>query len=273
MGMPPGGHPHSPRRPVWRWWLAGAAVVIAAVLVLTLDVLGRNDAATKSSTGPSSITQPPAAAGPAQTSATPSATAAGPALDAGTLPGLLATAEQVGKVLNNAPMNAREVETSPASGVSMDPAACSSAVAPVLDSTYATSGYTGMAAQGLEEAKPGRHKVIQGVVAFPDSTAAQRFYEQQLSAWHGCRLKEVTVSYNNGQPDDHAKVTVVTDSGGTATTVLLPADPTQHKGSECERSMSARRNVVVDVRACGQNTMTAAFLLVRGIDDNITSHP
>ncbi len=273
-GMPAGGYPPSPpHRPVWPWWVAGAAVVIAAVLVITLVVLGRSDSGPTSSTARSSSTQPSASASPGPASPSPSAAAAAPALDVGTLPSLLATAEQVGKVLNNVPMTAHDVETSPASGVSMNPATCSSAVAPVLDSTYAGSGYTGLAAQGLEEAKPGRHKMIQAVVAFPDASGAQRFYERQLSAWQGCRLKEVTVFYSNGKPDDHAKITVVTDSAGIATTVLLPADPTQHKGGECERSMSARRNVVVDVRACGQNTMTAAFMLVRGINDNIISHP
>ncbi|EFG78395.1 hypothetical protein HMPREF0591_1687 [Mycobacterium parascrofulaceum ATCC BAA-614] len=173
------------------------------------------------------------------------------------MPTLLASADQVGKVFNNAPMDARAVQTAFASGVSINPATCASAVAPVLEGTYAGSGYTGLATQGLQEPKPGRHRVIQAVVAFPDAAAAQRFYAQQLSVWQGCKLTDVTVSYTNGQPDDHAKITVVTDSEGIATTVLLPAGPNDPKDSACERAMSARRNIVVDVRACGPNTMTA----------------
>jgi serine/threonine-protein kinase len=191
----------------------------------------------------------------------------------GTLPSLLASAEQVGQVLNNVPMSPNEVETSLASGVSMNPATCGSAVAPVLDATYAASGDLGVAVQALQEAKAGRHKAIQAVAAFPDATAAQRFYAQQLSAWQGCRLTEVTVSYRNGQPDDHAKITVVSDTGGIATTVLLPAGASGPKDSECERAMSAQRNIVVDVRVCGPNTITAGFMLVRTINNNITRHP
>lgn len=103
-------------------------------------------------------------------------------------------------MFNNAPMDARAVQTAFASGVSINPATCASAVAPVLEGTYAGSGYTGLATQGLQEPKPGRHKVIQAVVAFPDAAAAQHFYAQQLSVWQGCKLTDVTVSYTNGNP-------------------------------------------------------------------------
>ncbi|VBA31945.1 hypothetical protein LAUMK4_05628 [Mycobacterium persicum] len=77
------------------------------------------------------------------------------------------------------------------------------------------------------------------------------------------------VSYTNGNPDNHAKVTVVSDTDGVASTVLLPAGVGEPQDSECGRAMSAQRNIVVDVRACGPNTMTAAPMLVRAINDNI----
>ncbi|KEP42271.1 hypothetical protein MKSMC1_25630 [Mycobacterium kansasii] len=269
--MPPGAPwPPVRRRRRWPWWAAAAGAAVATVLVITLVVHG----ASKShpTTPPSSSTRPPASASPAPTAA-PLPSAQPPAVDPATLPALLGSAEQVGKVLNNVPMDARAVQTSLTSGVSINPDTCASAVAPVLEGTYAGSGYTGLAVQGLQEPKPGRRKVIQAVVAFPDAAAAQHFYAQQLSVWQGCKLTDVTVSYTNGQPDDHAKITVVTGSEGIATTVLLPAGPNGPKDSECERAMSARRNIVVDVRACGPNTITAGFMLIRMIDDNITSHP
>lgn len=272
--MPPSGYPPPPRRRRWPWWVAGAGAAVTAALVITLVVLDKSDSQTTAHTAPSS-TRPATSPRPTLTSSSspPSASPAAPPLGVETLPSLLASAEQVGTALHNAPMNPRDVATSLTSDVSINPATCSSAVAPALENTYASSGYTGVAVQGLMEANPGRHKVIQAVVAFPDAAAAQRFYAQQLSAWRGCRLTDVTVTYSNGQPDDHAKITVVTDSEGVATTVLLPAAPTDHPNSECERAMSVRRNVVVDVRACGENTMTAGFMLARAINDKITSHP
>ncbi|WP_255363001.1 sensor domain-containing protein [Mycobacterium sp. 1245852.3] len=188
------------------------------------------------------------------------------------LPSLLASADQVGNILHDVQMRPREVATSLASDVSIDPAKCASAVAPALASTYTGSGYTGVAVQGLMEASPGRHKVIQAVAAFPDEAAAQQFYTQQLSAWRGCRLTGVTVSFTNGQPDDHATITIISETEGIASTVLLPAGANEHQGSECERAMGVRRNVVVDVRACGQNTITTGTFLVRAINDNIARH-
>ncbi|OBJ10917.1 hypothetical protein A5625_10655 [Mycobacterium sp. 1465703.0] len=179
------------------------------------------------------------------------------------------SAAQVSDILHDVQMNPRDVSTSLSSDASIDPAKCSSAVAPALESTYTRSGYTGVAVQGLMEPSPGRHKVIQAVAAFPDETAAQQFKAEQLSAWQGCRLTDVTVSFPGGQPADHATITIVSDTDGIASTVLLPAGATEHKDSECERAMAVRRNVVVDVRVCGQNTITSGVMLVRAISDNI----
>jgi hypothetical protein len=273
---PPSGPPTSsprPRRHRWPWWVAGAVATLALVLVITLIVHRVSDSHPTTATAPSPTRQPASASSTPTTPPPLTAPPAAPALDPATLPDLLASAQQVGKTLNNAPMHARPAQTSLESGVSINPPRCASAVAPVLNATYAGSGYTGLAVQGLQEQKPGRHKVVQAVVAFPDNAAAQHFYTQQRSAWQGCTLTDATVSYTTGQPDDHAKITVVTDSEGIATTVLLPAGSTDPQDSQCERAMSARRNIIVDVRACGPNTITAAFMLTRTINDNITTHP
>lgn len=272
--MPPGAPPPLPRpRRRWPWWVAGTVAAVAAMLVIVLIVhSGSNSHPTAAPV--SSSTRPPASSSPTPTTPpSPPGPPAAPPLDPATLPNLLASAEQVGKILNNVPMDARAVQTSLASGVSIKPATCASAVAPVLEGTYAGSGYTGLAVQGLQEPKPGRHKVIQAVIAFPNTAAAQGFYSQQLSAWKGCKLTEATVTYTNGRADDHAKITIVSDNESIATTVLLPAGPNDPKDSECERAISARRNILVDVRACGPNTITAGFMLTRTINNNITAHP
>lgn len=273
-GMPPAGYPSSPRRRRWPWWVAGAVAAVAAVLVIALVVVGSSDSKTTSTSAPPSSMRAAGPVGPAPTSSSPTAAPGPPPLDVATLPSLLASAEQVGNVLHHVQMNAREVSTSLASDVSIDPAKCASAVAPALVSTYTDSGYTGVAVQGLIEASPGRHKVIQSVIAFPDEAAAQHFHTQQLSAWQACKLTKVTVSFTDGHPDDHATITIVSDSEGITSTVLLPAGASASApaDSECERAMGVRRNVVVDVRACGQNTITSGMMLVRAINDNIARH-
>lgn len=271
-GVTPGGYPPSPRRRRWPWWVAGAAAAVVTGLVITLVTLGSNDSKTTSNSAAPSSMRPAAPLRPAPTSA-PATPPAAPALDTAVLPSLLASAEQVSNILHDVQMNPRDVSTSLSSDASIDPAKCSSAVAPALESTYTGSGYTGVAVQGLMEPSPGRHKVIQAVAAFPDEAAAQQFQAQQLSAWQGCRLTDVTVSFPGGQPADHATITIVSNSDGIASTVLLPAGASGHKDSECERAMASRRNIVVDVRACGQNTITAGVMLVRAISDNISHHP
>ncbi len=273
VGIPPGGYPPLPRRRRWPWWVAGAAAAVVTALVITLVALGSHDSKTASTSAAPSSTRVSASSRPAPTSSAAGTSPAAPALDAAVLSSLLASAEQVSDILHHVQMNPRDVLTSLSSDASIDPAKCASAVAPALESTYTGSGYTGVAVQGLMESSPGRHKVIQAVAAFPDEAAAQQFQAQQLSAWRGCRLTDVTVSFPGGQPADHATITIVSDSEGIASTVLLPAGASEHKDSECERAMASRRNVVVDVRACGQNTITAGVTLVRAINDNINLRP
>lgn len=268
-GIRPGGYPPLPRRRRWPWWVVGAAAAVVAGLVITLVALGNNDSKTTSNSAAPSSTRIPASSRPAPTSSAPSAP---PPLDTAALPSLLASAEQVSNILHNVQMNPRDVSTSLSSDASIDPAKCASAVAPALEGSFKGSGYTGVAVQGLMEPSPGRHKVIQAVAAFPDETAAQQFQAQQVSAWQGCRLTDVTVSFPGGQPADHATITIVSNTDGIASTVLLPAGATEHKDSECERAMAVRRNIIVDVRVCGQNTITAGVSLVRAITDNIAGH-
>lgn len=273
VGIGQGGYPPPPRRRRWPWWVAGAAAVVVAGLVITLVVLGSNESTTTPKSAAPSSTRVPASSRPAPTSSATGAPPAAPPVDTAALPSLLASAEQVSSILNHVQMSPREVSTSLSSDASIDPAKCASAVAPALEATYTGSGYTGVAVQGLMEPSPGRHKVIQAVAAFPDEAAAQQFRAQQLSAWQGCRLTDVTVSFPGGQPADHATITIVSDTDGIASTVLLPAGATEHKDSECERAMAVRRNIIADVRVCGQNTITAGVMLVRAINDNITRHP
>lgn len=273
VGIGPGGYPPPRRRPRWPWWVAGAAAVVVTGLVITLVVLGSNESTTTPKSAAPSSTRVPSSSRPAPTSSATSAPPAAPPVDTAALPSLLASAEQVSNILNHVQMIPREVSTSLSSDASIDPAKCASAVAPALEATYTGSGYTGVAVQGLMEPSPGRHKVIQAVAAFPDEAAAQQFRAEQLSAWQGCRLTDVTVSFPGGQPADHATITIVSDTDGIASTVLLPAGATGHKDSECERAMAVRRNIIADVRVCGQNTITAGVMLVRAINDNITRHP
>lgn len=261
-GMPPIGYPPPRRRRRWPWWVAGAITAVITVVVITLVVVGGNDSTTTSNSAAPSSTRAPASSRPAPSTPSPSASPAAPALDIAALPSLLASADQVGNVLHDVQMRPREVATSLASDVSIDPAKCASAVAPALASTYTGSGYTGVAVQGLMEASPGRHKVIQAVAAFSDEAAAQQFYTQQLSAWRGCRLTGVTVSFTNGQPDDHATITIISETDGIASTVLLPAGASEHQGSECERAMGVRRNVVVDVARAGKTPSPRAHHLL-----------
>lgn len=265
-GLPPGGQPARPRRKRWPWWVAGAAAVAVVVLVATLVVRGSSNSKTALISPSPTSTRIPVLSKPAPTSSPP----APPPLDVAALPTFLASAQQVSTLLNGVQLNALEVAASLGSDVSISPAKCASAVAPALTSTYTGSGNTGVAVQGLREASPGRHKVIQSVVVFPDDAAAQRFYAQQVAAWQDCRMTDVTVSFANGQPDQDAKITIVLDSEGIASTVLLPAGVTDHPDSQCDRAMGRQRNVIVDVRVCGQNTITVGVRLVRAINEKIS---
>ncbi|WP_286137599.1 sensor domain-containing protein [Mycobacterium sp. IS-3022] len=257
-----------------RKWVIGAAAALAVVLVIALIVVTSGDDGSSEAGPPTSPAQVPArpttslpasptAAPPTQPPPPPPAPMVAP--DA--LPGLLLPAEQINQRLNTTGMTALPTEHAPLAG-SVTPPHCTGVWAPAYQATYDGSGYTGLAIQGVH--REPSHKVAQAVISFPDAGRAKAFYDKQVADWNACKSTHVRWEYGGNSTE--LDVGVPATTAGVMTVMLFPTNsPTA--GQQCERDMTVRGNVIVDVRACSPTVGSAGLSIATAIADKIAPAP
>lgn len=269
-GQPPNDNNKGP-------WIIGGVIAAAVVLVLAVVLvavnLGGSDepsdgpvATGTTSARPSGSTQTTSKS-PATTSATAALPGADGTVEASELEGVLLSTSEIEKKLYVSGLTAGPVETS----LSTDPVTppnCAGVWAPGAQSTYGGSGYTGVAIQTVQGGT-GLH-LVQAAVLFPDEAAAQAAFQKQASDWAACRFKTLNATYNGlgtdtvkttGNGEDKAEeflnMSILTDTSGAANAIT------------CSRGVSRRANVVVDVRGCSSDNVTAGLSVAREIGKKI----
>jgi eukaryotic-like serine/threonine-protein kinase len=117
-------------------------------------------------------------------------------------------------------------------------------------STYAKSGYEGVQIQvfdgGVGTPQP-LSPLIQGVAAFPSADTARQFFEAQRAQWAKCGNQVLVVSPPNEPP---VRYTLSTLMIMPVNIMIVIQDPDAKAALPCERALTVRNNVVIDVRAC-----------------------
>jgi hypothetical protein len=257
-----------------RWWLIGGAVAAVVVVIVALVVATSSDDSASTDATATSPAQVPA--GPTTTprgattaAPAPPPTAAPPpppVVDAAALPELLLPADQINQRMNTTGMTAIPVESALLYG-SVTPPHCTGAWGPVYDVTYNGSGYIALAVQGVFRDQT--HRLVQAVVAFPDAGAAKAFYDRQVVDWNACKSTHIRFE-QNGVTEADVGVPSVT---GDLLSVMLVPTTSQVAGQQCERDMTVRGNVVVDVRACSPTVGSAGSSIAREIADKVGRTP
>jgi hypothetical protein len=215
-----GWSPASPRRNPTGWLIGGVVVivlVVAAALVVSAKLGPTNDTAfTVDDLTPES------------------------------LPGHLLTADEVSSLLHTPAM----VAGIPTDGLTADgsvaPPGCHSAWAPADWSTYQSSGYTGLARQSVLENPRKDAAVVEAIIAFPDESTPRTIVQRMGAEWQRCRAQAFAADLGNGEPVTLELGSTQNSEGITSMLVRSRSVP----GPSCERAITARRNVVVDVLAC-----------------------
>lgn len=259
-----------------RWWVIGGAAALVVVLVIVLvAVSGGNDSSSDDGppTSPAQVPAGPTTTVPATPTAAPSQPPAappppppGPVLAVEALPGLLLPPEQVSQRMNAPGMAAGPVVHRLLPGAAT-PERCTGAWGPAYEVTYRGSGFTGVAVQGIN-ADP-THKVVQAVVSFPDTTSAKEFYIAQGVAWNVCKSEHIRYEYGGVTEAD---IGVPAFTGDILSVMIIPTT-SKTAGQQCERDMTVRGNVVVDVRACSPTVGSAGLSIARAIADKIAPAP
>ncbi|OHV02752.1 sensor domain-containing protein [Mycobacterium talmoniae] len=138
------------------------------------------------------------------------------------------------------------------------------------EKVYAGTDWSAVRRQELHEDREDyRHAVFQSVVSFDDSLAADKAATDQAKSWQRCdnrRINERDVD-NPDDPDHFWSLETAEEQDGIHTMIRV-AEGTG--GWSCQRGLTARNNVVIDVDACGENITDEGAKIAEQIADKVS---
>lgn len=254
-----------------QWWAIGAAGVaaVAVLAVSTLALAGYGDdhgSTTAAAAAGVPVPAPPVKSSPAPQTApsvpVPGATPPAGPVDDSALPALVPEVASVTQV-----MGAGQLEVMPKlNGPGMftdqtNPPQCTGVVVPAARVAYDPAGPRATFVQALRDADENQlHTVFDGVTTFSTESAATAFVSQQAATWQGCRVGPIVLSLKDNKPLPWT-VQDVALRGDILTATVAP----QNGSGTCQRAVTAKRNVVIDVMTCSDNAGAAATTLASRI--------
>jgi serine/threonine kinase PknH len=126
-------------------------------------------------------------------------------------------------------------------------------------SVYAGSGWTAL--RGQEYTEPGdySHEVHQNVVSFLSANDAAAFFTASAQHWPACRQYTENLPSIPNQLWTMGPVTNANDMLSTSETLE------DHNGWSCERALTVRNNIAVDVTTCSYSPSGAAVNIAQQI--------
>lgn len=127
---------------------------------------------------------------------------------------------------------------------------------------YDGTGWIGMRGQILREPPPSwSHFAVQAVVLFPTAAAAAEFFTHSQQSWAGCSDRELTYAQQMA-PD---QVWSVGPAGTERDVLTVSRTQRGPQRWSCQRALSVRGNVAVDVEACSLDGPTTAAAAIAGL--------
>ncbi|WP_082963144.1 sensor domain-containing protein [Mycobacterium sp. E342] len=133
---------------------------------------------------------------------------------------------------------------------------------------YGKAGWTAVRTQELGDAPAKGWRLIQAVVSFPDAESANNFVGNAATDWQRCANRELNT--RNVNKDDPRNVFWSTGSASRAGGVLAMDMIQEAQGWNCQRALSTRNNVVIDLDLCGRSVAGSAVpQFVNAVDKKI----
>lgn len=239
--------PTVPPRQAWQGkatWIVGA---IAIAVVTACAALGIH-AASSSDSGPDPKGAAAPNASPAQPSASPAPAATMP-LSA--LPGLrldVATINSIEGATNIAPRAEVTNDAAAYIGGDNDHPECGEIHGVALQKDLDNSGYLAVRTQALQDPRQTDHVIDDGAIYFSSAKAANDFVAKQAQAWPKCNGATLHPAPAPGESPSIWMVGTAANHDGMLTVTNTEEGA---EGWQCQRALTARNNVVIDVRDCG----------------------
>lgn len=187
------------------------------------------------------------------------------------LPGLLLSSEEISSFARVTMKMGLVYDFMPEGSDVLSGTDCLSAWRPAQRPSFIDTGWSAVQAQvaSQEPPPPGPEamasRAIQAVIALPTAEATQNIINNRFIQWIGCSGRVIEVNGING-PEPWT-VGETTHNRGALTIILHNADDT----SECQRAMSIRHNIVIDISFCAPSNLTnQAVDISEKIADKIT---
>jgi serine/threonine-protein kinase len=202
-----------------------------------------------------------------QPASTPAPTPAVGSIAEQDLEGLLLPVEDIQPVMDAPDLAVDKTYAEmPPSTVGYIPEDCASAAYNTVETGYRDSGFTatrGVVMQEPASAPQLLHVVDEGVVAFPDATAAAAYVTKTVGEWGHCAKSPFTAQ--RPESVEHWNFGDVTENNGVTAIPKM----TEGSGWTCSHAITSKANVVVDVSACGFSVAGQASDIVSRIRDKI----
>jgi PknH-like extracellular domain len=103
-------------------------------------------------------------------------------------------------------------------------------------------------------------QVHQVVVLFPSAKEANAFFTASQKGWPACANRQDTVPGDANNPEIHWAVGPVSNANGILSTTvsLIVTKDGSSTSASCQRALTARNNVVIDIEACRKDSGDAA---------------
>ncbi|MGO9506985.1 MAG: sensor domain-containing protein [Mycobacterium sp.] len=243
--------------------LQTAVAIAAAGLLITACGGGGKGSGPASSTAKSTTTtatRPPVAQ---------------PALD-----GLLLTADEV-----NAAMGTSGLTLLPQNGTAMQddydkkwPPDCFFASSSAENPAYAGSGFTAVRLQVAATTSPPTDQSVAppsattGLVLFPSGNEASAFFTTSSQRWAACADRQFTVPPEKPEdPEQRFQTTPLTNANGVLSLTLTgtAVGAGINSAMTCQRALSVRNNVAIDITTCGKDPGTTAVTIANQIGGKV----
>jgi hypothetical protein len=208
----------------------------------------------------------------ATTAGTASPAASGPPATAESLPALLLPAADVAAALAGSELVVTKEATAPWNdSAHVDDVDCLAVAGAAQQSAYAGAGWTAIRGQVLREPPPApawRHFAVQAVVLFGTAEAAADFYARSRQSWQRCSEREMSYAQPLA-PDQLWSIGPAETDRDVLSVSRTQRGPQQWS---CQRALTVRNNVAVDIEACSLDGPTAAAAgIARAISDRLPS--
>jgi hypothetical protein len=259
----PSAAPTRVGRRVVAWIAAGATATLAVAIATVVALTTGHDNTELSASGGVRVPAPPVKSAPAPQPNAPisPSTSTSPIADTD-LPGLLPPEAHVSEVMGAPNLELIDKLNGPGGFIDeANPAQCVGAIMPVAKAAYAGSGVGATYVQALHDRDGGgMHTVFNAVSTFGSAAEATSFVGQQAGIWQSCQATRIVLDPNKSKPSTWTLRDVAKRGDILTANAAMDGSP-----ATCQRALTARRNVVIDVMTCSRQLADTAATLASEI--------